>query len=87
MKYYFTAKRRKENDEIYQTAQRYHNQGMIPLVQMMDNMLKGKEAENFKLTKDASRLPADAHSDMSNLRRCLKTAVAEKYWPAMTRLI
>ena len=54
---------------------------MIPLVQMMDNMLKGKEAENLKLTKDASWLTADAHSDMSNLRRCLKTAVAEKYWP------
>ena len=77
------AKSTKEQDKVYQTAQRYLNQGLIPLVQLMDNVLKEKEPENnFRLARDAFQLLAYAHRDISNLRRQkLKTVVSEKYRP------
>lgn len=66
-----------------QTAQRYLNQGNIPLVQLIENLLKGNGAENnFKLARDSLQLLAYAHRDISNLRRIrLKSVVAEKYRP------
>ena len=77
------AKIIKDEDKEYQLAQRYLNQGMIPLVQLLENMLTEKNVENnFKLAKDALQLLAYAHRDMSNLRRQrIKTVVTEKYRP------
>lgn len=77
------AKASKETDKLYQTAQRYLNQGIIPLVQLIENLLKGNGAENnFKLARDSLQLLAYAHRDISNLRRIrLKSVVAEKYRP------
>ena len=75
------AKSTKEEDKTYQIAQEYLNQGLIPPVQLMDNILKDKESENtFRLARDAFQLLAYAHHDISNLRRQkLKTVAAEKY--------
>ena len=77
------AKSSKDRDKTYQTAQKYLNQGLIPLVQLIDNLLKGKETEsNFRLARDSFQLLAYAHRDLSNLRRQrLKAVVAEKYRP------
>ena len=77
------AKASKDRDKTYQNTQRYLNQGLIPLVQLIDNLLKGKEAENnFRLARDSVQLLAYAHRDMSNLRRQrLKAVVAKKYRP------
>ena len=76
------AKASKDRDKTYQNTQRYLNQGLIPLVQLIDNLLKGKEAENFRLARDSVQLLAYAHRDMSNLRRQrLKAIVAKKYRP------
>ena len=70
----------KERDKNFQTAQKYLNQGMIPLVQLMDKLLKSEESEEFKLARDAFQLLAYAHRDISNLRRQLiKSVVSEKY--------
>ena len=77
------AKSSKEHDKMYQTTQKYLNQGLIPLVHLLNNLLTGKDADNnFRLAKDAFQLLAYAHRDMSNLRRQrLKSVVAEKYRP------
>ena len=77
------AKSSKDSDKTYQTAQKYINQGLIPMVQLMDKLLKGKEADsNFRLARDSFQLIAYAHRDLSNLRRQrLKAVVAEKYRP------
>ena len=77
------AKSSKDRDKTYQTAQKYINQGLIPLVQLMDNLLKGKEADsNFRLARDSFQLIAYAHRDLSNLRRQrLKAVVAGKNRP------
>ena len=70
----------KGQDKMYQTTQKYLNQGLTPLVQLFDNLLTGKEADNnFRLAKDAFQLLVYAHRDMSNLRRQrIKSVVAEK---------
>lgn len=74
------VKSSKERDKNFQTAQKYLNQGMIPLVQLMDKLLKSEESEEFKLARDAFQLLAYAHRDISNLRRQLiKSVVSEKY--------
>ena len=77
------AKSSKECDKTYQTAQKYINQGPIPLVQLIDNLLNGKDADsNFRLARDSFQLIAYAHRDLSNVRRQrLKEVVAEKYCP------
>ena len=76
------SKNTKEQDRMYQTAQKYLTQGLIPLVQLLQNMLKDKEPENFKLARDSFQMLAYAHRDLSNLRRQrLKMVVAEKYRP------
>ena len=77
------AKTSKEQDRMYQTAQKYLNQGLIPLVQLIENLLKEKGTENnFRLARDSLQLIAYAHRDLSNLRRQkLKAVVAEKYKP------
>ena len=77
------AKTIKDEDKEYQLAQRYLNQGIIPLVQLLDNLLTDKNSENnFTLAKDATQLLAYAHRDMSNLRRQrVKTVVVDKYKP------
>ena len=77
------AKTNKEQDRVYQTAQKYLNQGLIPLVQLIDNLLKNQNSENnFRLARDSLQLVAYAHRDLSNLRRQkLKVAVADKYKP------
>ena len=77
------AKVIKDEDKEYQLAQRYVNQGMIPLVQLVENMLTETNMDkNFKLAKDALQLLTYAHRDMSNLRRQrIKTVVTEKYRP------
>ena len=58
-------------------------QGLIPLlVQLLENLLKDKEPENFKLARDSFQMLAYGHMDLSNLRRQrLKMSVAEKYRP------
>ena len=68
---------------MYQTVQKYLNQGLIPLVQLIENLLKDKGTENnFRLARDSLQLIAYAHRDLSNLRRQkLKAVVAEKYKP------
>ena len=43
------AKTNKEQDRVYQTAQKYLNQGLIPLVQLIDNLLKNR---TLKITSD-----------------------------------
>ena len=75
------AKATKEQDKAFQTTQKYLNQGLIPLVQLMDGLLKDENAEQqFKLARDSFQLLAYAHRDMSNLRRQLvKSVVADKY--------
>ena len=77
------AKTIKDEDKEYQTTQRYLNHGMIPLVQLLDNLLTEKNTEqNFTLAKDATQLLSYAHRDMSNLRRQrIKTVVTDKYKP------
>lgn len=70
----------KERDKNFQTCQRYLNQGLVPLVQLMDKLLKSDNAEDFKLARDSFQMLAYAHRDMSNLRRQLiKSVVADKY--------
>ena len=86
------AKTNKEQDRVYQTAQKYLNQGLIPLVQLINNLLKNKNnnknsENNFRLARNSLQLVAYAHRDLSNLRRQkLKVTVADKYKPvcAMT---
>lgn len=76
------AKITKEKDKMCQTAQKYLNQGLIPLVQLTENLLKGKDKTNFKLAQDSLQLLAYAHRDLSNIRRQqLKAVVADKYKP------
>ena len=75
------AKGSKEEDKMYQTTQRYINQGLIPLVQLMENLIEDSDT-NFKLARDALQLLAYVHRDMSNPRRQrLKSVVSDKYKP------
>ena len=71
----------KEQDKMLQGTQKYLNQGLIPLVQLMDNLLNDNTADkHFKLAHDSFQLLAYAHRDISNVRRqLLKSSVAEKY--------
>lgn len=70
----------KEVDKSFQTAQRYLNQGLVPLVTLMDKLLQTDKEEEFKLAKDAFQLLAYAHRDVSNIRRQqLKAVVTDKY--------
>ena len=71
----------KEQDKMLQGTQKYLNQGLIPLVQLMDNLLNDNTADkHFKLARDSFQLLAYAHRDISNVRRqLLKSSVAEKY--------
>ena len=59
------------------------NQGVIPLVKLIDNLLKGKDTEsNFRLARHSFQLIAYAQRELSNLRKQrLKAVVAEKYRP------
>ena len=51
------AKTSKEQDRMYQTVQKYLNQGPIPLVQKTENLLKDKGIENnFRLARDSLQL-------------------------------
>ena len=74
------AKQTKEMDKSFQTTQKYLNQGLVPLVMLMNKMLSTENTEDFRLARDAFQLLAYAHRDMSNLRRQLiKSVVADKY--------
>lgn len=53
----------KEVDQSFQTAQRYLNQGLKPLVTLME-LLQHDKDEEFKLAKDAFQLLAYAHWDV-----------------------
>ena len=65
---------------MYQTAKKILTQGLIPLVHLLENLLKDKKPENFKLARDSFHMLAYAHRDLSNLRRQrLNMVVAEKY--------
>ena len=59
----------KDVDKSFQTAQRYLNEGLVPLVTLMDKLLQTDKEEEFKLAKDAFQLLAYAHRDVSNIRR------------------
>lgn len=75
------AKVSKEKDKMLQTAQKYLNQGLIPLVQLTEKLLPGDQSL-FKLARDSIQLIAYAHRDISNIRRQqLKAVVADKYKP------
>lgn len=71
----------KERDKMIQTAQRYLNHGLMPLVQLMEDLLKDENSEErFKLARDSFQMLAYAHRDISNVRRqILKSNVSEKY--------
>lgn len=74
------AKQTKEMDKAFQTTQKYLNQGLVPLVVLMNKMLSTENTEDFRLARDSFQLLAYAHRDMSNLRRQLiKSVVADKY--------
>ena len=70
----------KEQDKMMQGTQIYLNHGLIPLVQLMDNVLNNKIAgKHFKMACDSFSLLAYAHWDISYVRRqLLKSSVAEK---------
>ena len=70
-----------EQDKAFQTAQKYINQGLIPLVQLMDNSLQEENSDKrFILARDAFQLLVYAHRDMSNLKRqMIKSVVSDKY--------
>ena len=75
------AKGSKEEVKMYQTTKRYINQGLIPLVQLTENLIEDSDT-NFKLARDALQLLAYAHRDMSNLQKQrLKSVVSDKYKP------
>ena len=74
----------KKNDGVLQKTQLLLTKGMIPLVQLMDKLLKkddaNHESEIFDLATDSLQLLAYTHRDISNVRRkFLKPAVAQKY--------
>ncbi|MES9879444.1 MAG: hypothetical protein ABW185_01005 [Sedimenticola sp.] len=73
----------KKNDSVLQKTQHLLTKGMIPLVQLMDKLLKqeiGDGEELFDLATDSLQLLAYTHRDISNVRRkFLKPAVAPKY--------
>lgn len=70
----------KEVDKSFQLSQRYLNQGLIPLVSLMDQLLKTDNSEQFKLARDSFQLLAYAHRDLSNIRRQqIKGVVDYKY--------
>lgn len=73
-------KKTKENDRKYQVTQLYLSRGLVPLVKLMDLLLKTDKSEEFKLARDSFQLLAYAHRDLTNLRRqCIKPAINEKY--------
>ena len=71
----------KKSDGMLQNTQMLLMKGMITLVQLMDKLLKSEEdSEIFDLATDSLQLLAYTHRDISTVRRkCLKTAVAQKY--------
>ena len=58
----------KEIDRSFQIAQKYLNQGLIPLVTLMNKLLDTDRNED-QLAQSAFQLCAYAHRDISNLRR------------------
>ena len=75
------ATRYKKSDGMLQKTQMLLTKGMIPLVQLMDKLLKSEEdSEIFDLATDSLQLLAYTHRDISTVRRkFLKPAVAQKY--------
>ena len=73
----------KQNDGVLQKTQGLLTKGMIPLVQMMDNMVKDdvRDADQlFDLATQSLQLLAYTHHDLTNVRRkFMKPAVAKKY--------
>ena len=70
----------KEIDRSFQIAQKYLNQGLIPLVTLMNKLLDTDRNEDFQLAQSAFQLCAYAHRDISNLRRQqLRKVIADKY--------
>ena len=72
----------KKTDVTLQKNQQLLTKGMIPLVQMMDLMIKSNTGneEMFDLATQSIQLLAFAHRDLSNVRRkMLKPAVHSKY--------
>ena len=70
----------KENDKKFQTAQGYLTAGLIPLVNLMDCLLKTNQYKEFELAKDSFQLLAYAHRDVTNLRRQhIRPGLNERY--------
>ena len=70
----------KENDKRFQTAQGYLTAGLIPLVNLMDCLLKTNQYKEFELAKDSFQLLLYAHRDVTNLRRQhIRPGLNERY--------
>ena len=78
-----TGKEIKDSDKLLQQTQNYLTHGMLPLVQIMDTLMKSesRDAEHiFDLALDSYKLFVIAHKDFSILRKCmLNPAIAGKY--------
>ena len=70
----------KDNDRKFQTTQGYLTAGLVPLVKLMDHLLKTNQPKEFEMAKDAFQLLAYAHRDITNSRRShIRPGINEKY--------
>ena len=70
----------KDNDRKFQTTQSYLTAGFVPLVNLMDHLLKTNQPKEFEMAKDAFQLLAYAHRDITNSRRHhIRQGINEKY--------
>ena len=83
MEHFVISKSHQGKGQSFSDSIEYLNQGLIPLVQLMDVLLKDENAEQqFNLAKDPFQLLAYAHRNMPNSRRqVVKSVVADKYKP------
>ena len=70
----------KDNVRKFQNTQSYLTAGLVPLVNLMDRLLKTNQPKEFEMAKDAFQLLAHAHSDITNSRRHhIRPGINEKY--------
>ena len=59
----------KDIGNAFQIIQKYPNQGLIPLVTLMDKLLDTDRNEEFQLAQSVFQRCVYAHSDISNLKQ------------------
>ena len=70
----------KDNDRKFQTTQSHLTAGLVPLVNLMDHLLKTNQPKEFEMAKDAFQLLAYAHRDITNSRRHhIRPGINENY--------